>query len=262
MNLTLPDELAQQVAQLGEPEAELQSSAAHYALSILGGVLALLLGLALLGFLALGLWLNPALKIKSGFVLFKMGAIGLVLLGAGVGLLRRGRSARGLRVIVCADGLARVQGDQVEMLRWEDVNRVQRAVHFKKEQITVRTPVQLTLVGCDGKTMTFDESLAGLPELRRLVEEHTLQHMLPPAREALVAGETIAFGDVAIGPQGLHAGGKTLTWDLCGAAEASKGLFIVQPTEGRRPFCKVEVSAVPNVHVLLALAEEVRQRHV
>jgi hypothetical protein len=258
MKDALPDDLAAQVGKLGTPEAELSSSGTHYALAVVGGIVSMLLGTALLGLLGIGLLLIPAIKIKSAFLAFKLGAVALVLLAAGWGVLSRGRAARGLRVIVCADGLARIHGNRAELLRWEDVNRVVRIVNATKEGLTVTTPVQLTLVGREGQTMTFDEALAGLPELRRLAEEHTLAHMLPPALEALTAGETIAFGAVAVGPQGLQHGANVLAWDRYGEAEASKGQLIVRANDGRRPFCKVEVSEVPNVHVLLALAEKAR----
>src|SRR5207237_64963 len=117
-----------EVARLGLPEAEFKASATHYLLCLIGGVIVFVLGVAILAFLVVGLLLAPERKLKNAFLVIKMVVGGSLLIGAGWRLWRRGRAGRGLRVVVCSEGLARIQGNRAELLRWEDVNSVQRAV--------------------------------------------------------------------------------------------------------------------------------------
>jgi hypothetical protein len=259
MDEALPPEVADELARLGEPTDEFRAGAGQLMLSTLAGVIALLLaGATLVGLIVL--LAMPRAKGGSGIAVVKLAGVALFLVATGVGLLRRARSNRGLRVLVFPGALARVQGEQVEVLRWEDVNAVRRVVNVKSEGVTVRTPVQLLLVGRGGREMSFNEGLAGLRELRQLVEQHTLRYMLPPAVEALEAGEAVGFGAVSVSKDGLHHGLETLAWDEFDGIDAGQGLVTVKRAESRRAFCRVEVSDVPNVHVLTALAEHARSR--
>jgi hypothetical protein len=261
MEWALPDEVAEQVARLGQPLEEFRAGTFGFVLSLALGVLALLLALVVLGAMIALLFILPRGKGGVGVAFFKMLGMALFLLAAGVGVLRRASGMRGLRVLVGPAGLARLQGATVEVLRWEDVNAVKRAVNAKAEGITVSNPVQLTLVGRAGQAFEFNESLAGLRELRQLAEQHTLPHMLPPAAEALDGGATVGFGALSVSREGLHHQTDTLPWGQFQDAEVVKGLVVVRPLDARRPFCRVAVDQVPNVHVMLALAEHARYRY-
>jgi hypothetical protein len=107
----------------------------------------------------------------------------------------------------------------------------------------------------------FNETLSQNRYFSRLVKENTLRYMLSPALEAYNAGETIGFGYVSASPEGIHCGQETLPWDLFGRAEVSKGRLLVSSRNGKKPFGRVELAQVPNVHVLLALTEHIRQCH-
>jgi hypothetical protein len=261
MDLARPDEVAEQVARLGEPLEEFRAGTFQVVLSLLMGVLALLLALVTVGGMIGLLFAAPRGKGGVGVAFFKLLGVGLFLLGAGVGMLRRAAGIHGLRVLVGPEGLAQVRGSTVGILRWEDVNTVKRAVNVQNGGITVSHPVQLTLVGRQGETFEFNEGLSGLRELRERVEQHTLAHMLLPAVEAVESGATVGFGALSVSQEGLHHETSTLPWDQYEDAEVAKGLVIVRAMEVRRPFCQLDVAGVPNVHVLLALAEHARDHH-
>ena len=318
MDEALPEGVADELARLGEPTDEFRAGSAQLLLATVGGALALLLACAaVIGVIAL----LAARRVKggTGMAAVKLACVALFFVATGAGMLRRARSNRGLRVLVFPEALARVQGEGVEVLRWEDVNAVRRLVKVKSEGVTVLTLGQLLLLGRGGQTLAFTEDLADLPELRRLieqhtlkhmlppaleaveagsavgfgalvasreglqheaevlpwasyedaevargwvtvralVEQHTLKHMLPPALEALAAGEAIGFGVLSASKDGLHHGLDTLPWHEIESIEAGEGLVVVKCGEGRHGL-DVEVSDVPNAHVLVALAEQAR----
>jgi len=190
-------------------------------------------------------------------VLFGIGALGV--LGGGVGGARQIWKAKGLRVLVFAEGLARVQGDTVEVLRWPDVRTVRRACLTSFERGRRAPARKLILTGADGKEFEFAESLSGWRDLRELVEQYTLCHLFPQVLEAYEAGEEVAFGQISAGPEGLRSGGRLLPWPECEAVEVANGMLTVKAGGAWLSFCKVPLQKLPNVHVLIALVEYVRK---
>jgi hypothetical protein len=261
-------EPAEALEGLGHPVDEFRAGTGHYVLSFLVGVIAFVLGaVALAGLIAL-LFMGPPGKRGFGLGLVKLATLALVFMLGGMSILYRAVSARGLRVLVFSEGLARLQGGKVETLRWEDVNAVKRVARpaGQGEGFSLRLPVELVLEDRHGRALVFNESVARLRELRRLAEQHTLPHMLPPAREALDSGATIGFGAVSAGPEGLHLADRagasdTLAWDAYQDAEAGGGFLTVRSAGARKPFCRLPLADVPNAHVLLALAEHARYRY-
>jgi hypothetical protein len=260
MAVTLPDDVPDEVRGLGEPVAVFQAGAVQFVLFVVVGILALLLGAGML-VLVVTLMLNPAPAKNGRGSLVKVIGAGLVLLAAGVSMLIRARRMRGLRVFVFPDGLARVQGGAAEVLRWDEINRVRRVLGARKGEFSVRHPYQLILVRRDGREFEFNEALVGVKELRVLVEEHTLPHMLPPAVEAFRAGEAVGFGAVGLSREGIHHGKRTLPWDAFAGAEAAKGRLTVRAQGAWMSFCRVGIAEVTNPHVFLALAEYGRREH-
>jgi hypothetical protein len=243
MELPPPDELPEEVAKLGELRAVFRSARGVVVLCWALGVLALLLGLVVL----------------AGTI--QMLILGIGLWSAGFGLLRKAYRSGGLRVFVCADGLAPVRGTTVEVMRWGEINAVRRVRETEDRGHVLSSPAQLVVVGRGGGEFVFNETVSRLGDLRRLVEGHTLKLMLAPAVEAFESGAAIGFGDVHVSPAGLHCGPDTLPWDLFEHAEVSKGRLLLYGGNGRNLFGIVGVAQVPNVHVLLALAEHARAHH-
>jgi hypothetical protein len=254
MTLQLPDDVPPEVRELGEPIAEFRSGAFAYVLLLVIGCFAILLGVGFLilciGILIMPAWVNQGGRLPNLRVLL----VTFICVSAGIATLRRARALRGLHVLVFPTGLARVQGRQSNVLRWDDINRVTRNPSVKAKGLTVSTPSELILLSRDGWQIVFNESLSRLRELRALVEEYTLKTMLPLALEALEAGETIGFGPVSVSAEGVHYGQQTLPWDGYQSAEIAKGTLLVKATDTRGFFCKEPLAEIPNVHVFIALA--------
>ena len=260
MTIELPDDVPPEVAELGEPIAEFRSGALAYVLFLVIGCFAILLGV---GFLVLFIVIlvMPARANQGGRLPnFRTLIVAFVCVSAGIATLRRAWGLRGLHVIVFPVGLARIQGPQVDVLRWDDINRVTRNPSVKAKGLTLSTPTELILSSRDGREIVFNENLSRLREMRELVEGNTLKVMLPPAMEALEADETIGFGPVSVSAEGVHCGEQTLPWAGYESAEIAQGNLLVKATGARRPFCKAPLAEVPNVHVLIALAERMAGR--
>jgi hypothetical protein len=254
MSVTLPDDIPAEVNGLGELLAEFSTGGFLVGVYYVGGIVCVLLGLAVVAFGVVLLIQVP----KRGMAgIIKLAGFGVVLVASGTGMLTRSRGLRGLRVFACRDGLARVHGTKAELVRWDEVNRVRRDLN-KKENVTVRSPYRVILVRRDGKEFEFSEALSDVKRLRELAEERTLPFMLPAAVEALRAGETVGFGAVSVSPEGIHSGKGTLPWEDFADADAKQGQLIVRAAGRRWPFLKLDIAKVSNPHVFLALVGQAR----
>ena len=249
----LPDELKK----LGEMLAVYKTGIALYlyiacAFLLTGG-----------GFCAMGVAsLSVAAQGGGDLLAWKMLVIGLGSFALGFVTLRKSWRKPQFQVFVFHQGMARVERGEVEIIRWEDVNRVRRVDGCQSDPYRVPSEgvYQLFLDRRDGRQFVFNESLSRFPSFCRLVREQTLRHMLPLALQAYETGATIGFGDVSISLEGIHYSGDMLPWDLFERAETSKGRLFLYSRNGRKSFVRVELSRVPNAHVLVALAEHARTR--
>jgi hypothetical protein len=258
MDITPHEDIPEEVTKLGGPLAVFQGGRLVTALCWIIGILALLAGLAGLGLFGFLMMEGPGQGANargSGKLLF----LGILSLSGGIGLIRKARSARGLRVFVCTEGIVMyVQDVHTTVMRWEDINSVQRTVDVNSQRLVISTAAQLILKDRQGQEWVFNETLSDLRRLREMIEEHTLKFMLPPALEALQRGASIGFGEISVSPDGIHCGRETLPWDLFDGAEVAKGRLNLYSRNRKRLFGRVELTKVPNYHVLMALVEHSR----
>jgi hypothetical protein len=202
---------------------------------------------------------NPESATKEVKDIYKGGAFGVVLIGAGIVGWRSVRRTQGMRVFVCPEGIARIQGGKGRALRWDEIVTVQRVVKSSEEVGPGMTGMrQLNLTGSDGQSFSFNENLTGLRELRQLVEKLTLGHLLPAALKSLEENGSIQFGKIQVTREGVSHDSAVLCWDDYESAEVSQGELKVTARGTRKPFYKVLIENVPNSHVLFALAERNR----
>jgi hypothetical protein len=255
----LPPEQAERLSSLGEPVASFKSGFRQIAVLWLLTALAFAVGLGVLAFVVGVIFLARGPGWRMPHVgLLKFALLGLVLLGFGVGGIRRIWRTRGLRVLVFEEGLARLQGGSIEALRWEDIRTVRRASLTGSERTGMAPARKLILTGADGREFEFDEGLSGLRELRELVEQRTLPHLFPAALDAWEAGEQVSFGKIDVERDGLRCG-RLLAWAECENVEVAHGMVTVKAAGAWLAFCKVPLQDLYNVHVLFALTEYVRK---
>ena len=171
-----PDDAPEEVRTLGEPVAYFKAGTVLFVVYLTVGILALLLAIAALVFTLAIVFDAPA----QGQQLHGIGKLAMLVLflgGAGGATITKALAMPGLRVFVGANGLARQQRDKVEVLRWDEINKIVRRNNPKSQEFSIHSPVQLVLTVRDGREWVFDERVPRLQELRQLVEDtHLAEH--------------------------------------------------------------------------------------
>jgi hypothetical protein len=235
---------------LGKLLAEHRVRGTRYVVTLLGTVLGIVGGIALIAF---AIWAIANNRVIRG--VFRAFVFGIVGIAFGIGCWQTNRRMKGLRVLVFADGLARIQHGQVQAVRWNDIKTVTRIVRTSGEiGKSGKAAVQLDVHTSDGRELQFDENLSDLKRLRAVVEEQTLDHLLIRTLEALRDGHSADFGEINVEPGGLRVGAARLEWARYGGGEAVRGRLTIRDTN-QTVFCRFDTAKVPNTHVLLALAE-------
>ena len=253
MPVELPAHVREEVAPLGDPLAVFPGRASHSPLYTIMGALGLLVGLGL-GVLLVVLFVRfPPRRTGDLTGVGLLGMLSLLAVGGGLGLFHRARRTGGVRVYVCPGGLARADETGVDIIRWPEVRTVRWDTEGRQHELTVTPPVQLVLTREYGPPLGLTEDIARVTELRRLVEEHTLPHLLEEAVEALRDGDMVRFGPLVASPEGITYPGGMLRWGHVGEARVAHGKFFLWHVGRPRRVAEVPRSRVPNLHVLLAL---------
>jgi hypothetical protein len=255
MFLELPEHVRDQTDDLGQPVLCCEASRLQTILYLVFGVLLALFGVGVAVLLVVAL---VAANQKQALPHLKLLLVGVIApLFAGVGMLVKWWSLRGGSAIAFERGLARLQGQQCDVMRWQEVQIVRRGRPADANDITIGTPVRLTLVARDGREWVFSEAYSELKNLRAVVEECTLAHMIPAALEDLQAGEPLDFGSLAADQDGLKGpGDASLAWGSVSEAAVDKGMLVVGSKLSSKPYCKIPLYEVPNLHLLIALVED------
>jgi len=172
---------------LGKLLGECRAGAIQRALYLICGIIALALGAGAFILLIHAFVVPSQEPVRP----IKTTILGMVLLSAGGGMLLKFRSLLGVRVQAFADGLVRVQRGKSETLRWQDVETIMRVT--ETDEFTIATPNRLVLTTRQGSNWVLSESLSGLRELRQIIEDRTLPHMLPRAIQSVEDGKTRLF---------------------------------------------------------------------
>ncbi|MFI9724267.1 DUF6585 family protein [Streptomyces sp. NPDC052396] len=90
------------------------------------------------------------------------------------------------------------------------------------------------------------------------IQKGVLRTQGAPALERLERGETLAFGRVSVDRNSVSFKGKTARWAEIGEVSVSNALVRFRDTRGRSLLGGVDVPEVPNLYLLLALADRLR----
>lgn len=270
MELTGGDHLERAVTELGEPEALFRVSGGRLFAKLVLGVL-----LVLFGLVANYLWWfrGPARFDHLVFHLL------YILPLSGVALLWHMYRNRGLLVLVYPNGLLRLRHGEVDSFPWAEVEsvrvRVQRAEEAEFARgadgalIACWLPADvptfklwnagLTLTRTDGAEAHFGAALSEYPALAARVQRRTFEALWPATVARFRAGDAIAFGELEVSPTGLHHGGKRLRWADLKDLVVAQGKLSVRSSGKWLPWAIIDMSDVPNPHLLFALVEEARR---
>jgi hypothetical protein len=251
----LPDEVQAAADTLGGVALDLSPSPHRFAFNVALAVPVFLGGAALIGLGLLGEVVVAKGNVWAIFVFHVVLTLsGFLLVAAAVVLPYRIRAHTGLRLLVCPDGLVRALGGEVGAVRWVEVTLV-RLPRYRGVRDAILNGEQRLVIhwGEDGEWRFDDVVVPRFNRLRQAVQNGTLKHALPACQDALGGGETINFGPISAGPEGLTHGMDTLPWDEFQGYHAARGWITIKRNGARRPWRRLAVPDVDNAHVLLGL---------
>jgi hypothetical protein len=196
------------------------------------------------------------LAITSDAGMLCLSAIGLALVAFGVWAVRRSQADASLSVALYNQGLVySVRGDQ-QVYRWDDLSEIWQVIFTPRHgDYGMRTSHTYRLVAHDGRRLTLDDRVEGITELGQALQKAASPHQLEAALARFAQGETLTFGRLSVGGEGLTLGRRTLAWgDLASAQLSCNHVYIT--AKGRKAtWAGLPVRELPNVLVLLALVE-------
>ncbi len=223
------------------PKAQKESLLAGWGLIAVGAIFAII-GLAV----SKGEW--PDLLIA---------AAGLPVALIGVFALLGRQRRRDLCVRLFTDGFTRTLGGQTVAVRWDDVTEVwQNVIETYRGSAHTNTTYIYTVRLADGRKFVFNNQVDKIAGLGAAMQKACAERMFPRARAACDAGESVAFGPFAVSRIGLSAGGKTLPWEQVERVELRRGVLHVMQKGQRRDWAFAMASKIPNLPVLMALANQ------
>jgi hypothetical protein len=183
--------------------------------------------------------------------------VGLVVLWAMVkNNPRLSRKQGAKRVYVFDNGFIDAQSpDQLTVYRWDQIATVYQFIqNVRVNGIKATTTYLYTVTRLDGATVKLTHFYADIIQLGRTVAVRAAEAQLPQAQAAIDQGQNLQFGDITVNAGGFSAKGRQMAWNE-GAVTLSRGYLVVRRTGERKWIYRVEARRIPNLAVLMTLAE-------
>jgi hypothetical protein len=258
------DHLSMAESALGEPDETFRISRARVRAKLWTGIGLIFGSIAVIALaVLLGLGFDAALLAK--IILMPM-IVGATLL---VTMYRQ----RGLMVLAYPAGLLRLQRGAVVSFPWDEITEVRLKIQRldsaeltwtedgepKNCWLPTEAPslmvwqASMVLERADGTEAHVSPAIADYDRLVKLVQRRTFPRLWIEARDRLLNGESIAFGDLVVTGAGLKHTSKKLAWKDFKELVIAQGRLTVKKSGGWMPWAVLDVSKVPNPHVLFAL---------
>ncbi len=220
------------------PRAQREALLAGWGLVVVGVIFALI-GLAV----SKGKW--PALLVA---------AAGLPLAVIGVAALVDRARRRDLCVRLFADGFSHTLAGQTQAARWDDVTQVwQNVIQTYRGSAHTNTTHICTVRLADGRQFVLNDQVDKVAALGAAIQKQCAERMIPRARAAYNAGETVVFGPFGVSRVGISKGTDTLPWEQVERVDLRRGVLHVRKKGQRRDWAFAMASRIPNLPVLMAL---------
>ncbi len=173
-----------------------------------------------------------------------------------------------VRVQIDPDGLTLLDVDQRQTCRWDEVAEL-----YERWLNTTGNGLwdmlwdlmtgwargehhMLTLVDRAGRRLELRNVVTDFPALVALVKRETLTRLLPAARAALSGGEALTFGPITIDRHEARVGDARLPWAEVESLTGDGSTVKVRKRGTFLTWAEQPLSAVPNAHVLIAVAQD------
>lgn len=233
--------------QLGTPQSEYRVRLKRS--EIIYGILAFVVG-------AIFLLAAFAGDDSSTLIIFLVLALAFVAMGLAVILTPIFRHS--WRVYVCSDGFAFVRGGRVDAFRWDQIEAMWQAITRRYSYgVYVGATHKYTVRRKDGVQVVFNDRFAQVEDLGNALSRAITDVVFPQVLAAYNAGQTITFGSLSIGLQGVSNGRETLPWNQIKEIGVNRGVISVRREGKWLSWSTIYASRVPNLFVFLALVNYV-----
>ena len=161
-------------------------------------------------------------------------------------------------VAVYEHGLAYRDRAGLQTWRWDEILTMTSAVtrHYTNGIYTGTTHVY-TLLDRQNHRLILADAICRVEDLAKVIDMNTFPRLYPLAVDQYNAGELLLFGPVTISKQGMTIGKKTYPWGEVKQVSIHHGTLRVTRKEGGRSSGgRAAASAIPNIHVLLAIIQQ------
>lgn len=165
-----------------------------------------------------------------------------------------------LSITVYTDGLLYRKGRTIRIVRWENIRTIQRQfkVYRRKSKIIdVRTGYTCELT--QGPNLVLSSAIAGVAEVGACIERELTQRLLPDLLADYQAGNSITFFPLTLTRQYIENRKKDIGWTHVSKIEVGPENLIVERDGNKRDTLTVSLAGIPNVCVLEALLEHLRE---
>lgn len=184
-------------------------------------------------------------------------AVGLPLALIGVVVLIGRQRRRDLCVRIFTDGFTRTLADQTDVVRWDEVAEIwQNVTQTYRGNVRTNTTHIYKVRLTDGRKFVFNGQVDKIAGLGSALQQQCAAGMLPRAREAYQAGERVDFGPFSVSRAGIAKGRVTLPWEQVENVELRQGVLHIRKKGERRDWAFAMASKIPNLPVLMALANQ------
>jgi len=147
----------------------------------------------------------------------------------------------------------------LQVWHWEDMVSMRSAItrHYMNGIYTGTTHIY-TFFNRQNQRLVLSDSFSQVEQLAKNIDENIFPLLYGPAADQYNAGQTIAFGPVAISKVGIAIGKKTYPWTDVKEVSIHRGILKVSRKEGGW-FSGASASAatIPNLRVLLTIINQV-----
>ena len=169
---------------------------------------------------------------------------------------------RARKTYVFERGFVHVGRDGTEVCRWDAVRTVwQTIVQMVYNGISTGTNYAYRLQLADGRLLKLNTMSTDMATFGPLIQHEVANAQLPQAFQAIKAGQTLAFGPLAVSSGGIAVGGKAgLPWNEVKDVQLVQGAVrVMQQGKKVLAYGSVQASNVPNLGTFMALTRQLTQ---
>ncbi len=271
MNLPDDDHLTRSVTELGDPELLFRVGNGRLAAKLAVGV-----ALLMFGIIGNYWWWTSG---PGTFGHFELLLLFVVPFSGGALLLHMYRE-RGLFVLLYPNGLLRLRRGEVDSLPWREVNQVllkaQRTAAAEIERgpdggiVACWLPADvptfqlwtagMSVMRTDGIVVRLGPALTDYEQLAEEVQKRSFKYLWPSTWNKFLSSGMVMFGELEVSRVGLRHEAKFLPWSDVKELAIAQSKLCVKQTGKWLPWVLLDISAVPNPHVLFALVIEAQRR--